>query len=137
MTMPHITKSELEILNVLWAAGRPLSRAEILEQSVNKTWKENSIHILLNGMLKNEIIREAGFTRSGKVWGRLYAPTLTIEEYYAEQFNVGATPDPVRLVKLLLANKAISQEEIRELIDMLNSEENAGANGMPRMERTD
>ena len=49
-----LTKSELEVMNVLWKAERPLSRSEIIEQSTDKTWKDNSIHILLNGMLKKE-----------------------------------------------------------------------------------
>ena len=64
-----LTKSELEIMNVLWKAERPLSRADILNLSEDKTWKENSIHILLNGMLKKGAIREDGFARSGKVCG--------------------------------------------------------------------
>lgn len=98
----HITKSELEILNVLWKAGVPLSRADILEQSKDKTWKDNSIHILLNGMLKDGIIHEAGFARSGKVWGRLYAPAITVEDYYADRFKSGIAPDPVKLVQKLL-----------------------------------
>ena len=46
-----VTNSEHEILQVMWKAGRPLSRAEILKLSTEKTWKDNSIHILLNGML--------------------------------------------------------------------------------------
>lgn len=98
----HITKSELEILNVLWKAGVPLSRADILEKSTEKTWKDNSIHILLNGMLKKGIIHEAGFKRSGKVWGRLYEPAITVEDYYADQFKSGIAPDPVKLVQKLL-----------------------------------
>lgn len=98
----HITKSELEILNVLWKAGVPLSRADILEQSTEKTWKDNSIHILLNGMLKKGIIHEAGFKRSGKVWGRLYEPAITVEDYYADQFKSGIAPDPVKLLQKLI-----------------------------------
>ena len=31
----ELTKSELEIMNVLWEAGRPLTRGEILELSSN------------------------------------------------------------------------------------------------------
>ena len=98
----HITKSELEILNVLWKADKPLSRADILEKSENKTWKDNSIHILLNGLLKKELIKEDGFTRSGKVWGRLYAPTFTVEEYYADLLSAGPRLDPVSFLKLIL-----------------------------------
>jgi BlaI family penicillinase repressor len=91
-----LTKSELEIMNVLWNAERPLTRSEILSLSEGKSWKDNSIHILLNGLLRKEAIREDGFARSGKVWGRLYAPSISIDEYYEEnvfsQSNAEAVP---------------------------------------------
>ena len=79
----ELTKSELEIMNVLWDAGRPLTRGEILELSVDKKWKDNSIHILLNRLLSKGAIAEGGFTRSGKSYGRLYEPQISGEEYYA------------------------------------------------------
>jgi BlaI family penicillinase repressor len=79
----ELTKSELEIMNVLWDAGRPLTRGEILELSVDKKWKDNSIHILLNRLLAKGAIAEGGFTRSGKSYGRLYETQITGEDYYA------------------------------------------------------
>ena len=39
----ELTKSELEVMNVLWQANRPLSRSEILALSTGKTWKDSSI----------------------------------------------------------------------------------------------
>ncbi len=39
----ELTKSELEVMNVLWQANRPLSRSEILTLSTSKTWKDSSI----------------------------------------------------------------------------------------------
>ena len=80
----ELTKSELEIMNVLWDAGRPLTRGEILELSVDKTWKDNSVHILLNRLLAKDAIAEGGFARSGKSYGRLYEPQISAVEYYAK-----------------------------------------------------
>lgn len=86
----ELTKSELEIMNVIWAAGRPLTRGEILDLSVEKNWKDNSIHILLNRLLAKGALKEGGFARSGKSYGRLYEAMLTGEEYYAGNvFNGG------------------------------------------------
>lgn len=110
-----VTKSELEILNVLWEAGRPLSRAEILEKSDNKTWKHNSIHILLNGLLKKELIKEAGFTRSGKVWGRLYTPAFSVEEYYMDLLSSGPSLAPLIFLKLLLERASPDKNTIEAL----------------------
>ena len=47
----ELTKSEMQIMDVLWEAAAPLSRADLLERSEEKTWKDSSVHILLNGML--------------------------------------------------------------------------------------
>lgn len=115
----RVTKSELEILNVLWKAGEPLSRADILEKSTGKTWKDNSIHIFLNGMLKKGIIHEAGFKRSGKVWGRLYEPAITIEEYYADQFADGISPDPIKLLQILINSPNLDEKKIEKLLSTL------------------
>ena len=111
-----LTKSEMEIMNVLWKADRPLTRSEILEYSTDKTWKDNSIHILLNGMLKKEAIREAGFTRSAKVWGRLYGANVSIEEYYAENLFAQASRKEFPLLFSAMIN---SEEVTPELIDEL------------------
>ena len=92
------TKSELELLNVLWAADAPLSRAAILANSENKSWKDSSVHILLNGMLEKGLIREAGFARAGKTFGRLFAPNVTVEEYYFHLFK--ALPEKSRKIML-------------------------------------
>ena len=117
----HVTKSELEILNVLWKADKPLSRSEILEKSENKTWKDNSIHILLNGLLKKELIKEDGFTRSGKVWGRLYAPTFTVEEYYMDMLCSGPKLDPVHFLNLIFERGNPDPETIKNMEEIIQN----------------
>ena len=49
----ELTRSEMEIMDVLWGAGVPLSRADLLTRSEEKSWKDSSVHILLNGLLTN------------------------------------------------------------------------------------
>lgn len=116
----ELTKSELEVMNVIWQAGRPLSRNEILTMSTNKSWKDNSIHILLNGMLKKEAIREGGFVRSGKTFGRLYAPNISCEEYYAENVFAGSGKMVLpMLFSALIRNQELSIETITELEKIL------------------
>ena len=111
-----LTKSELEIMNVLWKAERPLSRGDILALSTDKTWKDNSVHILLNSMLKKKAIKEAGFARSGKVWGRLYAPNVTIDEYYNENlFSQTSKKEFPLLFSAMVNRDGITLELIDEL----------------------
>ena len=111
----HATKSQLEIMNVLWEAGTPLSRGDILERSTDKSWKDSSIHILLNSLLEKNLIEEAGFARAGKVWGRLYAPAITIEEYYADALSSGPACDPVKLLTLLLEREDLTKETVNAM----------------------
>lgn len=113
-----LTKSELEIMNVLWRAERPLSRGDILALSTDKTWKDNSIHILLNGMLKKEAIKEDGFARSGKVWGRLYAPNVSIDEYYNENLFSKTSNKELPLLFSAMVNR---DDITTELIDELDA----------------
>jgi predicted transcriptional regulator len=116
----ELTKSELEIMNVLWRADRPLSRSDILALSTEKSWKDNSIHILLNGMLKKEAIVEAGFTRSGKVWGRLYAPNVSIDEYYNENlFSQTSQKEFPLLFSAMVNREDITTDMIDELESIL------------------
>ena len=85
MCKMELTKSELEIMNVIWDAKRPLTRGEILDLSVDKKWKDNSIHILLNRLLeKGAIIEAANLTagsmsRTSPVWTsmrRMFFPAV-------------------------------------------------------------
>ena len=34
----NLTKNEIEVMDVFWGVGRPLSRAELLNLSVDKSW---------------------------------------------------------------------------------------------------
>ncbi len=106
----ELTKSELEIMNVIWQAGRPLTRGEILELSVDKNWKDNSIHILLNRLLAKGAIVESGFARSGKSYGRLYEAKLSGAEYYAENVFSGGKERLEMLFEALLGSPDLNAE---------------------------
>ena len=85
-----LTKNEQEIMELLWEENRPLSRSEITELSVNRSWKKSSIHILLNSLLEKEAIKVDGFVRTGKNYGRTYTSAISPEEYHVMQFKQGA-----------------------------------------------
>ena len=36
----ELTKSEMQIMDVLWASDVPLSRSDLLERSEQKSWKD-------------------------------------------------------------------------------------------------
>ena len=116
----ELTRSEMEIMDVLWAAQQPLSRSDLLERSENKTWKDSSVHILLNGMLHKGVIREAGFVKRSKTYGRTFAPTLTREEYFATTiFSHPNQPEIVGLFAALLKREDITLQQLAQMEELL------------------
>ena len=111
----ELTRSELEIMNVIWEAERGLTRGEILDLSVDKNWKDNSIHILLNRLLAKGAIVEGGFARSGKSYGRLYEHVVSGEDYYAQTLFSGGA----RRLEMLFDAMLRSEHLTPELLDIL------------------
>lgn len=112
----ELTKSELEIMDVLWNSNVPLSRSGLLENSAGKNWKDSSVHILLNSLLRKGAIRESGLVKRSKTYGRLFAPTLTREEYFATTiFSHRYQPDIVGLISALLRRENITSEQMEKI----------------------
>lgn len=112
-----LTSNELEMMEVLWKEGRPLSRTEIIKLSPeNKSWKDSSIHILLNSLLKKEAIREAGFIKTGKSYGRTFEPTESGEEYFAKLAaeTVRKTSIPM-FFSALFQDESMTEETLQEM----------------------
>ena len=112
----ELTKSEMEIMDVLWASDCPLSRSDLLERSEEKTWKDSSVHILLNGLLQKNAIREAGYVKRSKTYGRTFLPTLTREEYFATTiFSHRNKPRMVGLFAALLERPEITSADLEQI----------------------
>ena len=112
----ELTKSEMEIMDVLWCDGGALSRAVFLERSAEKSWKDSSVHILLNGLLSKGAICEAGFVRHNKTYGRTFLPTMTREEYFASTiFSHRHKPDMLGLMKALLDRPEVTADTLAAL----------------------
>lgn len=118
----ELTKSEMEIMDVLWDTDTPLSRSDLLARQEEKTWKDSSVHILLNGLLKKGAIREVGVIKRSKTYGRTFAPTLTREEYFAETiFCHRRKPEIIGLFAALLKREDITAEQLEELARLVEN----------------
>lgn len=116
----ELTKSEMEIMDVLWESGESLSRSDLLSRSEEKTWKDSSVHILLNGLLQKGAIREAGLVKRSKTYGRVFAPTLTREEYFAATiFSHRHKPEIVGLFAALLSREDITREDLTQIAALI------------------
>lgn len=122
----ELTKSEMEIMDVMWAKGSPLSRSDLLAGAEEKTWKDSSVHILLNGLLKKGAIREAGFVRRSRTYGRTFVPTMTREEYFAATiFGHRHKPELGGLFTALLNRPEVTPETLDYLQTLLDERRNA------------
>ena len=118
----ELTKSEMEIMDVMWASEIPLSRSDLLARSEEKSWKDSSVHILLNGLLQKGAIQEAGLVKRSKTYGRTFAPTLTREEYFAATiFSHRHKPDIVGLFAALLSREDITGEQLAQIAEMVEN----------------
>ena len=121
----ELTKSELEIMDVLWDTGEPMSRADLLDHSEGKSWKDSSVHILLNGLLAKNAIREAGFVKRSKTYGRVFAPNLTREEYFATTiFSHRHKPEIIGLFKALLQRPEVDDACLDALLASISERRN-------------
>ena len=118
----ELTRSEMEIMDVMWAADVPLSRSDLLERSEEKNWKDSSVHILLNCLLQKEAIKAVGFVKRSKTYGRTFAPTMTREEYFASTiFSHRHKPDIVGLIDALLKRKDITADQLAQIDELVKA----------------
>ena len=119
----QLTRSEMEIMDVLWEDGGELSRSDFLERSAEKSWKDSSVHILLNGLLKKGAIKEAGVVKRSKTYGRTFLPTMTREEYFANTiFSHRYKPQMVGLIAALMERPEMDEEAIKQIRQILNKD---------------
>ena len=117
----RLTKSESEIMELLWREKRPLSRSEIIELTPDRTWKPASIHILLNSMLEKGAIEVAGFIQSTKNYARTFTPTLAPDEYIVLQLKHSAVFNQQSILRLVsdLVEDVNDAQLLGQLIDIL------------------
>ena len=126
-----LSKSEYEIPSLLWTKPEGLTAMEINDFAKNKSWKDTSIHLILNGMLKKECIKVEGMVLTGRTYSRIFKATLSPEEYsllqvkqntaFVEDKNIAIT----NIFAALLNNSEVNADtidKIEQLIDKKRKE---------------
>ena len=80
-----LTKSEKQIMDLLWSVDKPLSCAEIVELSGDKTWKDSYVHSLIKSLLEKDVVKIDSFELISRSYARKFAPKVTKEEYYLRE----------------------------------------------------
>lgn len=85
--MPYLSPTEYSFMKILWNAERPLAVSEILERREEGTWAKNSVHPLINSLLKKGFLSVEGFLKVSKVNSRLFLAKISLAEYSAAQIK--------------------------------------------------
>lgn len=81
-----MTKSEKQVMDLLWSVDKPLSCTEIVELSGDKTWKDSYVHSLIKSLMKKGIVKIESFELISRSYARKFAPKVTKEEYYLNEY---------------------------------------------------
>lgn len=82
-----LTKSEREIMDLLWNTDRPLTATEIVNLTPERTWKKSYIHLLINSLIDKNLIRSDTLVRTGRNFGRAFVAVDTQEEFEIRQIT--------------------------------------------------
>ena len=97
-----LTKSEKQVMKLLWSIDRPLSCTEITELSGDKTWKDSYVHSLINSLMKKGLVKIESFELISRSYARKFAPKLSKPEYIVREIQKNTSPDELYEVTMLL-----------------------------------
>ena len=81
----RLTKSEFAVMEALWDVGEALTSAEIIQKSKEREWKDSSIHLIINSLLRKKVVTVAGFKKTTKNYARTFVPVETREQFLVGQ----------------------------------------------------
>ena len=110
----RLTKSEQEIMDVLWKQGEALTSSEIIEFSTNRSWSNTSIHLLLKSLLDKSVIEVDGFKRTTKNYARTFKPSISQYDYFFQENFRG-----IHLEKRIKFIEAVIQDTSLEELDAI------------------
>lgn len=114
-----VSDAELEILEVLWEAGKALNATQIRAKlNERKDWGRTTVLTLIRRLLDKGVITQ----EKQEVY--YYNPALKREEYirqetrsFVDKFFSGSSKD---LAAALVSDEQLTKEEISELRDFFN-----------------
>lgn len=67
--MITLTKSERQIMEIIWHADHPMAQGEVVAAC---KWKSRSIFSMLNSLMEKGLLKATGYERSGKTYARTF-----------------------------------------------------------------
>lgn len=121
----RLTNSELAMMQLLWEAGRPLNRAEIMEIALRNPddplFAKNSFHVIINNLMAYQFIAAFMNNGAGRKNARRFAPMITRNEYFAQQISTTehykASDIPEIVAALFKYTKGADKDELLAKIE--------------------
>ena len=98
--MITLTKSERQIMEIIWHADHPMAQGEVVAAC---KWISRSIFSMLNSLMEKGLLKATGYERSGKTYARTFEAAMSQAEYFA----------------FLIKDAALPPEQFSELIELL------------------
>ena len=119
--LPDLTKTEFDILRILWKSGR-LSVRELHDQMIeNYSWAYSTTKTMMDRMVKKELLKREQFHGIF-----LYRPLISRPKGFARLINFFSDRvlelDYGAVVALFSRSKALTPDEIEELSQILKEE---------------
>lgn len=125
--LPQISEAEYEIMKILWEEY-PLSTNEICKRTQsNHSWNQKTIHTLLSRLNNKQVI---SYEKRGRMY--YYFPVISRNKYLEQEnhhfldrfYNGKAVP----MLSALLSNEEISDSDLKEMYDLIQSKIKGGDN---------
>ena len=122
-----LSDKEEQMLETMWKEGRPLTRSEIINLTENRRWKESSIHVFLNRLLKKGSIRVDEIVKTSTNFVRTYEPTFSAEEYDMARLkdnfeNINPESSTIsNFISFIVKSKKVNIKNVKELEDVIEN----------------
>lgn len=123
--LPQISEAEYEIMKIIWADS-PISTNEVCQKVPKEhNWSSKTIHTLLSRLTSKHVI---DYEQKGRMY--YYYPIISQKKYLSQEnhlfldrfYNGEAAP----LLSSLLSNAKLSDSDLKNMYDMLDSKLNGG-----------
>ena len=79
----NLTNKEMEVMCVLWKQKTPMTAADIREASDDRSWKDQSIYVMMNKLVKKKLVKLCQHKATATKSARAYQAVLTAEKFMA------------------------------------------------------
>lgn len=112
----HLSSREIDIMQILWNSHKPLLASEIQRKSDDMTI--NTVRGTLRKLLDKKYVSVADIDKSGTVFGRLYAPAISLDQYMTYEFQT-VFSDPKSYNSALFAAFLNGNDNVESALDEL------------------